>query len=460
MGQPFWDIAWWPLHERHRIRQDVAQAARGELIRRDVEIKGSANKPLWIDFSLKPVRDPVTDQVMWIIAESRDLTQKRNLANQLVQAQKVQALGQLAGGIAHDFNNILQAVSGAATLIELRPTDHARTTHLAGVLIAAAARGTSITQRLLSFARRGELRAVPVDTAELLANMREVFSHTLGSSVVVDLSVSADLPSVSADPAQLQTAIINLGTNARDAMPDGGVLGLSARAEHVAAGVQHPAGLTPGDYVAFTISDTGVGMSQATLGRVGEPFFTTKPQGEGTGLGVAMVRGFVEQSGGGLSIESVPGAGTTVRLWLRQAIDDAEQPVDQAERPPQARDSSARILVVDDDDLVREMVAASLEDAGLSTLIAASGLEAIELLEAGEVIDAMVSDLSMPGMNGVATIQKARSLRPRLPCFLLTGYIGDHGAFSAEESFTVVHKPVKGRVLAAQIEASLEGARH
>jgi CheY-like chemotaxis protein len=268
--------------------------------------------------------------------------------------------------------------------------------------------------------------------------MREVLAHTLGTTIMVLTDILADVPPLTADQAQLETAMINLGTNARDAMPNGGTLILAAKAEYVAAGDQHPAGLEPGDYVRLSVADDGIGMDPATLTRVSEPFFTTKPQGQGTGLGVAMVKGFAEQSGGGLLIVSAPGAGTTVTIWLRQASGRVARVGDEETDAHISVETSARILVVDDDDLVRETLAASLDDAGFTTLVASSGVEALALIEAGEVVDAMVSDLSMPGMNGVTTIQKARALRPTLPCFLLTGYVGERAALSADNTFTLV----------------------
>ncbi|CAH2605831.1 Histidine kinase (plasmid) [Rhodovastum atsumiense] len=380
-------------------------------------------------------------------------------------AQRIQALGQLAGGIAHDFNNILQSVSGAAMLIERRPGDHDKVRRLARTAIDAADRGASITQRLLSFARRDEMRTDVIATADLLGGMREVLAHTLGSVVNVRTEVPADIPPVLADRGQLETALVNLGTNARDAMPGGGTLTFSAEAEHVPAGGMHPAGMAPGDYVRISASDTGHGMDAATLAQVAEPFFTTKPPGQGTGLGLPMVKGFAEQSGGGFTITSSPGAGTTASLWLRQATEDTEDtedaghPQPEEERGGRSGVGAARVLLVDDDDLVRETLAAQLEDVGFATLVATSGHEALALLQAGEVVDALVSDLSMPDMNGVETIRQARALRPRLPCFLLTGYVGERAALAAEDSFTLVRKPVAGHALAARIEASLEAAR-
>ncbi|CAH2603725.1 Histidine kinase [Rhodovastum atsumiense] len=373
-------------------------------------------------------------------------------------AQRIQALGQLAGGIAHDFNNILQSVSGAATLIERRPEDHDKVRRLARTAIDAAGRGASITQRLLSFARRGEMRAEAVPPGELLQGMREVLGHTLGSAVSVRNEVPADIPPMLADRGQLETALVNLGTNARDAMPQGGILTFSAGAEHVAAAAAHPAGLAPGDYVRISASDTGTGMDEATLARVTEPFFTTKPHGQGTGLGLPMVKGFAEQSGGGFMIASAPGAGTTVTLWLRQATGAAD-PHAEDEGSVQPGAGAARVLLVDDDDLVRETLAAQLEDVGFAALVAASGAEALALLRSGEAVDALVSDLSMPDMNGIETIEKARGLRRGLPCFLLTGYMGERAALSSGDAYTLIRKPVAGRALAARIEAGLETAR-
>ena len=456
IGQPLWETGWWPVADRGRLRGEVIQAAQGAVIRREIEINGAGGRSVWIDFSLKPVRDRATGAVTSVIAEGRDLTEKLNLVAQLVQAQKVQALGQLAAGIAHDFNNILQVISGAALLIEQQPNDKDRICHLAHTVFTATDRGAAITQRLLSFARRGELRAKEVATAELLNGLREVLAQTLGATITVSTNILPGIPSLVADQAQLETALINLATNARDAMPDGGTLILSADVEQVAEGDHHPAGLAPGDYVRLGVADNGTGMDAATLARVSEPFFTTKPSGQGTGLGLAMAKGFAEQSGGGLSVVSALGKGTRVVMWLRQATGNVLPTPTNVGGVPRATGASARILVVDDDDLVRETVAAQLEAAGFATLVASGGIEALALIEAGEIVDAMVSDLSMPGMNGKTTIQRARALRPRLPCFLLTGYVGECAASSTENSFTLVRKPVTGPMLAAKIKASLE----
>ncbi|HEY0424315.1 MAG TPA: ATP-binding protein [Rhodopila sp.] len=374
----------------------------------------------------------------------------------LAQGQKIQALGQLAGGIAHDFNNILQTMTGAATMIERRSDGEERTKRFVRVMLEAASRGASITQRLLSFARRGTLSAEPIATAALLDGVREVLAHTLGSPITVCTATKPDVPRILADRGQLETALINLGVNARDAMPDGGTLTLSARQERVIADSPHPAGLAQGDYVRIAVTDTGTGMDPATLSRVTEPFFTTKPAGVGTGLGLSIVRGFAEQSGGALQIESAPGSGTIVTLWLPQAPDDALALGPRAATEVVAAGKSTGcVLLVDDDDLVRETLVAQLEDLGFTTLAASSGRAAIALLEANEDVVALVCDLAMPDLNGIQTIRAARHRRPELPCFLLTGYTGEHAALAGSDTFTVLRKPLSGGALAAHIEAVL-----
>jgi CheY-like chemotaxis protein len=286
-----------------------------------------------------------------------------------------------------------------------------------------------------------------------------VLAHTLGTTITVRCIVPPDIPPLVADRGQLETVLVNLGTNARDAMTKGGILILSAEAEHVTKDDCHPAKLAPGAYVRLSVGDTGTGMDAATLAQATEAFFTTKPPGQGTGLGLPMVKTFAEQSGGAMSIISTPGAGTTVILWLRQAAGPIVPITSNENNGRIALNTSAHILLVDDDDMVRETLAAQLEDFGFNMLVASGGTEAIALLEAGETVDALITDLSMPDMDGVTTIQTARTLRPRLPCFLLTGYVGERAALSAGDAFTLVRKPISAPTLAARIEAGLEVAR-
>ncbi len=373
-------------------------------------------------------------------------------------AERMHALGQIAGGIAHDFNNVLQAVSGGAALIERRPDQVDRVLRNARMVLDAAKRGAAITSRLLAFSRRGDLRAESVSAAALLTDMAEVLTHTLGGSVLCAVDVPAGLPPLFADRGQLETVLVNLATNARDAMPSGGTLTLAAGAEVVATGLPHPAGLAPGRYVRIDVSDTGSGMESAVLARVTEPFFTTKEPGKGTGLGLAMAKGFAEQSGGSLSIESVLGQGTRIVLWLPAATGTVDA-VPGTAIVPAVDAGKPGVLLVDDDTIVREVLTLSLEDAGYAVLPADSGAAALVRLGSGERIDIIVSDLTMPSMDGLTLIRTAQERRPGLPAVLLTGYAGDGatlavgGAISG--TFSLLRKPVTGTQLADRINALL-----
>ncbi len=378
-----------------------------------------------------------------------------------VHAERMQALGRLAGGIAHDFNNVLQAVSGAMALIERRPDDPAGIRRIARLAGEATERGASITRRLLAFGRRGDLRAEAIDAALLLHDLSEILVHTLGAAIHVRVCHDEGLRPFLADKSQLETSIINLATNARDAMPDGGTLTLAAGVETVTK-AGHPYGLDPGRYVRLTIEDTGVGMDAAILARASEPFFTTKNVGSGTGLGLAMAKGFAEQSGGGMKIASTRGAGTTITLWFPET-DPAlvAAPAEPAASDDRREDVQTRIrvLLVDDEEPVREVLGLQLEDAGYTVLSAASGNEAISMLTAGLAVDILVTDLSMPGMDGLAVIRTVQERYPGLPAVLLTGYAGDAAALALGSAvkgpFALLRKPVRGDQLADRLRALL-----
>ena len=394
---------------------------------------------------------------------------------QLAHSERMQALGQLAGGIAHDFNNVMQAVSGGAALIERRANDAERVRGIARLMTEAVARGAAITGRLLHFSRRADLRADPVDVAALLAGLREILVHTLGGGLDIRIEAPDGLPPLLADQRQLETALINLATNGRDAMAGRGTLTLTAAADVVlpaAADVVLPGSgngvsagpspdLKPGSYVRLSVSDTGTGMDAATLARAMEPFFTTKPPGQSTGLGLAMAGGFARQSGGDLLIASTPGRGTTVTLWLPTAKDESAPAVARPVAGPGSGGRHARLMLVDDDALVLDIMAREMEEAGYAVLALGSGDEALARLDAGEAVDLIVSDLSMPGMDGVALVREAQRRRPGLPAILVTGFVTSLAEIAVGEAvanrFTLLRKPVEGKLLAERVEMLLEG---
>jgi PAS domain S-box-containing protein len=380
--------------------------------------------------------------------QAREATQAR-----LQQAQRLEALGQLAGGIAHDFNNVLQAIQSGIGLISRRSDDPATVQRLAAMVREAAARGASVTRRLLAFSRRDELKPEP---AALLGNLREVLTHTLGGNIEVVLDLALPLPALIGDKGQLETVLINLATNARDAMAGGGTLTIAASTQVVTRADAEPgSGLAPGTYIRLGMHDTGCGMTEETLARASEPFFTTKPVGSGTGLGLSMARGFAAQSGGTLQIESRLGHGTTVALWLPEA--------GVGRRSPSAETTSGtlagiRVLLTDDDPLVREMLANELEAAGLAVLRAGEASAALALMDAGISIDVLVSDASTTHSEALTLIQAARQRQPGLPAILLTGVASDQPLPGAGDAVAVLRKPMSGMELAQRIEALLSAA--
>ena len=390
-----------------------------------------------------------------------EISAKQEAQSLLWHAQRMEALGQLAGGVAHDFNNVLQAMSGGLSLIEQRADDPKMVKKIARMAAEAGKRGAAITNRLLAFSRSGELRADRVEAVDLLEPLREMLNATLDRNLTIELRIAPDAPPLLADKAQLETVLINLAVNARDAMSDGGVLVLGWVAETVAGEGVHPAGLAQGAYVRLDIVDTGVGMDADTLRRASEPFFTTKPVGQGTGLGLPMARGFAEQSGGGLSISSRPGAGTRVSLWFPQSGADA--PAEAAESfVPWPEKHKGRAMVVDDDPIVLRVLAQQLEGLGFDTQKASSGLEALRQLESGADPQILIADYAMPGMNGLMLMEEVRRRRPRLPVLLLTGFVENDvlaNLESAQDAATaLLRKPVSQDVLARSAAALLDGA--
>ena len=378
----------------------------------------------------------------------------------LSHLQRMDALGQLAGGIAHDFNNVLQAVQSGVHLIKGRIGDPRSIERLSALILEGTERGAAITGRLLAFSRQAELRTEVINASEMLGNLQEIFLHSLGAGVSVKVEAEDNLLSLIADKGQLETVLINLATNARDAMNGQGQLTLSATSEIclIERQLYHSSNLKPGSYIHFSVSDTGAGMSPKVLAKATEPFFTTKAAGRGTGLGLAMARGFAEQSGGGLHIESMEGQGTTVHLWVPAGRRNSDSKgLDHA---PLAIPHSARIMVVDDEPLVLEGLSDQLKTGGYEVLSFPHASEALAALDARAKVDLIISDLSMPGMDGVTFLREVRKRLPHAPAILLTGFANvtaaSLGSGAVEGPVYLLRKPVTEEALFLEIAQALE----
>lgn len=347
------------------------------------------------------------------------IAEREQVQEALRQSQKMEAMGQLTGGVAHDFNNLLTPIVGSLDLLQRKGLGGEREQRLIAGAVQSAERARTLVQRLLAFARRQPLQPVPVDVAKLVSGMGELVSSTIGPQIRVVVAATDDLPPAIADPNQLEMAILNLAVNARDAMPDGGTLRITAGRELIRSG--HRSKLSTGHYICLSVADTGAGMDAATLARAVEPFFSTKGVGKGTGLGLSMVHGLALQLGGAITIQSRPGLGTNVELWLPQSSAVAGAAIPLAGGPT-SQVVSGTALLVDDEDLVRMSTADMLSDLGYAVIEAVSGEEAMHLLKAGTHFDLLVTDHLMPGMTGTDLIQAIRSAKPCTPVLLVSGY--------------------------------------
>jgi PAS domain S-box-containing protein len=377
-----------------------------------------------------------------------EVAAREKAQEQLLQSQKMESVGQLTGGVAHDFNNLLTAVMGNLELLRKRLPDDPRAQRLIEGAIKGAERGSSLTQRMLAFARQQDLKTNSADMTSLLAGMGDLLERTLGPRIALSLQTPAGLPPAQVDANQIELAILNLAINARDAMPDGGTLSISIDKEQVGA----EKNLLEGSYLRVQASDTGSGMDAATLKKAVEPFFSTKPRGKGTGLGLSMVHGLAVQLGGLLELSSEVGKGTTATLWLPIATKSlaVKEPAVLQVTPGRP----ATILVVDDDPLIAMSAVDMLEDLGHTVIEANSAQRALEILEAGQSVDLMMTDQAMPGMTGVELAEIARRKRPNMPVLLATGYTDLPMAHKS--NLPRLSKPYLQAQLQAEIDRLLE----
>ena len=380
----------------------------------------------WANIIIDPIRDE-TGAIIGFAKITRDITERRETQKALEQArealahsQKMDAIGQLTGGIAHDFNNLLMVILGSLELAGKRLPDDARVATLISNATQAAQRGAALTQRMLAFARRQDLDLKPIDIPALVRGMTDLLQSSLGPSVQIETRFPLKLDLVHADANQLEMALLNLAVNARDAMPDGGSIVIAAREETVKP--RSRSKLKAGRYVRLSVKDTGEGMDKTTLRRAMEPFFTTKGVGRGTGLGLSMVHGMTEQSGGRFFLKSQKGEGTTAEIWLPAA--KATQPA-QGGRFVKDGATGTRplvVLAVDDDGLVLMNTAVMLQDMGHTVFEATSGNQALEILRREPSVDLVITDHAMPRMTGAQLAAAIKAERPELPVILATGY--------------------------------------
>jgi PAS domain S-box-containing protein len=410
----------------------------------------------WAHVIVDPIRNPAGELVGYAKI-TRDLTERRDAQlaldrtrEALFQSQKMEAVGQLTGGIAHDFNNLLTAIIGSLEIARRRATD-ASVIRLIDNALRGAERGSSLTQRMLMFARRQELDFRPVDIVALVHGMAELLERSLGPSVRVETRFPLGLPWVNTDSNQLEMALLNLAVNARDAMPEGGPVVITARPETIA--LAHGR-LQPGEYVCLSLTDTGEGMDEDTLAKAIDPFFTTKEVGKGTGLGLPMVHGVAEHSGGQLLLRSRKGQGTTAELWLPVA--KKTEKAAEAEAPAQVPAKEHRrliVLVVDDDPLVLTNMAAMLDDIGHRVFEADSASEALTILRRESGIQLVITDQAMPRMTGLQLIEEIKDNWPDLPVILATGFAELPSGTDLRQ--ITLAKPFRQHDLASAVETAM-----
>jgi len=441
----------WYQIEPH-LRRCIAHGEPVRYGRRHVTPAGERE----LRFTVAPVRRAPDAQhpegrVALLLVSTRDVTTEVELEARVRQMQRMDAMGQLTAGIAHDFNNLLQGIIGGLDMLAEQSGLDAEGRECLAVAESSARRGADLVRRLLAFSRKQTLEPTLIEPRSVLLDMPPMLERILGDRIKLSVRADENDCLVLADRAQLEDCLLNLVINARDAMPEGGVLEVFA--EVVVLGGEQAPGVPAGEYVRFAVRDHGVGMAPATLARALEPFFTTKPVGTGTGLGLSMVQGFARQSGGDVRIDSALGQGTTVNLLLPRAA--VQLAASGLESGTQADHGRGRVLVVDDQEVVRRTLSMFLTKAGFSVFTADCGPAAMDLLRAGERCDLLVTDQSMPGLTGCELIEEAVTLRPHLITLLITGYDQTEGLEQLRGRISVLRKPFERPAFISQVEALL-----
>ncbi|RSU72912.1 response regulator [Sphingomonas koreensis] len=440
VGKPLWETPWFAhspdLHSA--VKAGVLRVAAGVSLQRELTIHLPIG-PRSFDVGMRPMRGPQGDTLA-LIVEALDVTDRKRAEEALRQAQKLEAMGQLTGGVAHDFNNLLTPIVGGLDILSRSGLGTERQRRLIEGAMQSAERARALVQRLLAFARQQPLELRAIDIGTLVRGMAELVGSTIGPKISLVIEVPEGLPPARADHNQVEMALLNLCVNARDAMPEGGTLQISASERHLSP--ENDAGLSPGSYISLAVSDTGIGMDEETARRAVEPFFSTKGLGKGTGLGLSMAHGLARQLGGTLTITTAPDAGTRVEILLPVST---EAPQHEAPTVEGALPQEGIALLVDDDDLVRSSVSQMLSAIGYEVTEAKSAEDALELVKSGMNPSVVVTDHLMTGMSGAAL---GRALRARTPVLIVSGY-----AESSEitPDFPRLTKPFRQDELAAKL---------
>jgi signal transduction histidine kinase/CheY-like chemotaxis protein len=442
VGRPYWETPWFTATPgmQDKVQQAVTKAAAGEIVQQSVVLNLPDGERSF-DMAFRPVKSDA-GRVIGIVPEAVETTQRLKAEAALRQSLKMEAIGQLTGGLAHDFNNLLTAVVGNLDLIRRRSTEQ-NVRKWADNALKAAERGSKLTSQLLAFSRTQKLDTTAIDLNGLISGMKEILNQALGPEILFELELAPGLPAAVGDANQLELAILNLSLNARDAMPDGGILKIAT--------AKVP---TDSKSLSLSVTDTGTGMPADVVARAFDPFFTTKPTGKGTGLGLSQVYGIVRASGGDVSIESQVGHGTTITLSLPIASERITAEIHDDTAAARAK-KDEKLLLVDDDADVRDIVSHVLAELGYQVREAGSGQEALAALTDFDP-DLLVVDFAMPHMNGAEVVTAARSRNANLKILFLSGYADTSVLESAVGKAPLLHKPFRPAELAAAVRTTLD----